>query len=91
MTMAQNSSGNTSNTADSGTVTITDNDNPEMIIGDVTIAEDGGSASVPVSIDNPSSVDTVVSITTVDKINNPPKKVFQVGISPKKKYAIIIP
>ncbi|WP_156169303.1 Calx-beta domain-containing protein, partial [Kordia jejudonensis] len=59
-------SGNTSNTTDSGTVTITDNDTPAMSVGDVTIAEDGGSASVPVSIDNPSSVDTVVSITTVD-------------------------
>ncbi|MBC8753667.1 hypothetical protein H2O64_03240, partial [Kordia sp. YSTF-M3] len=59
-------SGNTSNPTDSGTVTITDNDTPAMSVGDVTIAEDGGSASVPVSIDNPSSVDTVVSITTTD-------------------------
>ncbi|WP_034058823.1 beta strand repeat-containing protein, partial [Lacinutrix jangbogonensis] len=59
-------SGNTTNPSDSGTVTITDNDTPGMSVGDVTIAEDGGSASVPVSIDNPSSVDTVVSITTVD-------------------------
>ncbi|WP_052158227.1 Calx-beta domain-containing protein, partial [Lacinutrix jangbogonensis] len=59
-------SGNTTNPSDSGTVTITDNDTPGMSLGDVTIAEDGGSASVPVSIDNPSSVDTVVSITTVD-------------------------
>ncbi|WP_299881444.1 hypothetical protein, partial [uncultured Cocleimonas sp.] len=37
-----------------------------MTVGDVTIAEDGGSASVPVSIANASSVDTVVSITTTD-------------------------
>ncbi|KAG1694949.1 hypothetical protein GQR58_006876 [Nymphon striatum] len=59
-------SGNTSNASDTGTVTITDNDTPAMSVGDVTIAEDGGSASVPVSIDNPSSVDTVVTITTTD-------------------------
>ncbi|WP_298427977.1 Calx-beta domain-containing protein, partial [uncultured Kordia sp.] len=59
-------SGNTSNASDTGTVTITDNDTPAMSVGDVTIAEDGGSASVPVSIDNPSSVATVISITTVD-------------------------
>ncbi|EDP95696.1 probable aggregation factor core protein MAFp3, isoform C [Kordia algicida OT-1] len=59
-------SGNTSNASDSGTVTITDNDTPAFTVGDVTVAEDNGSASVPVSIDNPSSVDTVVSITTVD-------------------------
>ncbi|WP_430409683.1 Calx-beta domain-containing protein [Kordia sp.] len=59
-------SGNTSNTTDSGTVTITDNDTPAFTVGDVTVAEDNGSASVPVSIDNPSSVDTVVAITTVD-------------------------
>ncbi|WP_298521229.1 hypothetical protein, partial [uncultured Kordia sp.] len=56
-------SGNTSNTNDSGTVTITDNDTPAMSVGDVTVAEDAGTASVAVSIDNPSSVDTVVSIT----------------------------
>ncbi|MCH2195388.1 gliding motility-associated C-terminal domain-containing protein [Kordia sp.] len=37
-----------------------------MSVGDVTVAEDAGSASVAVNIDNPSSVDTVVSITTVD-------------------------
>ncbi|WP_298521203.1 Calx-beta domain-containing protein, partial [uncultured Kordia sp.] len=59
-------SGNTSNTNDSGTVTITDNDTPAMSVGDVTVAEDAGTASVAVSIDNPSSVDTVVSITTTD-------------------------
>ncbi|WP_319950298.1 Calx-beta domain-containing protein, partial [Klebsiella pneumoniae] len=59
-------SGNTSNATDSGTVTITDNDTPAFTVGDVTVAEDNGSASVPVSIDNPSSVDTVVSITTTD-------------------------
>uniref|UniRef100_UPI00190F62A0 Calx-beta domain-containing protein n=1 Tax=Klebsiella pneumoniae TaxID=573 RepID=UPI00190F62A0 len=39
---------------------------PAFTVGDVTVAEDNGSASVPVSIDNPSSVDTVVSITTTD-------------------------
>ncbi|WP_298521255.1 Calx-beta domain-containing protein, partial [uncultured Kordia sp.] len=55
-----------SNTTDSGTVTITDNDTPAMSVGDVTVAEDAGTASVAVSIDNPSSVDTVVSITTTD-------------------------
>ncbi|WP_298521239.1 hypothetical protein, partial [uncultured Kordia sp.] len=49
-------SGNTSNTNDSGTVTITDNDTPAMSVGDVTVAEDAGTASVAVSIDNPSSV-----------------------------------
>ncbi|WP_298521243.1 Calx-beta domain-containing protein, partial [uncultured Kordia sp.] len=48
------------------TVTITDNDTPAMSVGDVTVAEDAGTASVAVSIDNPSSVDTVVSITTTD-------------------------
>ncbi|WP_298521247.1 Calx-beta domain-containing protein, partial [uncultured Kordia sp.] len=46
--------------------TITDNDTPAMSVGDVTVAEDAGTASVAVSIDNPSSVDTVVSITTTD-------------------------
>jgi hypothetical protein len=39
---------------------------PAMSVGDVSVAEDAGTASVPVSIDNPSSVDTVVSITTTD-------------------------
>ncbi|WP_298521253.1 Calx-beta domain-containing protein, partial [uncultured Kordia sp.] len=43
-----------------------DNDTPAMSVGDVTVAEDAGTASVAVSIDNPSSVDTVVSITTTD-------------------------
>ncbi|WP_430409680.1 hypothetical protein [Kordia sp.] len=37
-------SGNTSNTTDSGIVTITDNDTPAFTVGDVTVAEDGGSA-----------------------------------------------
>ncbi|WP_298521235.1 Calx-beta domain-containing protein, partial [uncultured Kordia sp.] len=41
-------------------------DTPAMSVGDVTVAEDAGTASVAVSIDNPSSVDTVVSITTTD-------------------------
>ncbi|WP_211314519.1 beta strand repeat-containing protein, partial [Kordia periserrulae] len=66
-------SGNTSNASDSGIVTITDNDTPGFSIGDVTVAEDAGTASVPVSIDNPSSVDTVVSITTVDNSATDPK------------------
>ncbi|WP_157730143.1 Calx-beta domain-containing protein [Tenacibaculum jejuense] len=58
-------SGNTSNTDPSGTVTITDNDGtPVVTIGDVTVDEGAGTASVPVSIDVPSSVDTVVEITT---------------------------
>ncbi|WP_162288558.1 hypothetical protein [Tenacibaculum jejuense] len=35
-----------------------------ITIGDVTVDEGAGTASVPVSIDVPSSVDTVVEITT---------------------------
>nr|WP_262509594.1 hypothetical protein [Tenacibaculum jejuense] len=44
---------------------MTDNDGtPVITIGDVTVDEGAGTASVPVSIDVPSSVDTVVEITT---------------------------
>ncbi|OUS21604.1 hypothetical protein A9Q93_00500, partial [Nonlabens dokdonensis] len=45
---------------------------PSFEVGDVTVAEDAGTASVPVSIANPSSVDTVVSITTVDNTAEDP-------------------
>ncbi|MCD8409984.1 gliding motility-associated C-terminal domain-containing protein [Tenacibaculum finnmarkense] len=48
-----------------GTVTITDNDaTPQVTIGDVTVGEGDGNATVPVSIDVVSSVDTVVDIVT---------------------------
>ncbi|MFK7749555.1 MAG: Calx-beta domain-containing protein, partial [Kordia sp.] len=59
-------SGNTSNTDPSGTVTITDDDDSFVSIGDVNISESDGTASVPVSIAGPSAVDTVISITTTD-------------------------
>ncbi|WP_124981883.1 Calx-beta domain-containing protein, partial [Nonlabens xiamenensis] len=58
--------GVTSNNTDDGTVTITDNDAPTFNVGDVTVAEDAGTGSVTVSISNPSSVDTVIDITTAD-------------------------
>jgi hypothetical protein len=35
--------------------------------------------------------DRILSITTVARINKPPKNVFQVGISDRKKNAMIIP
>ena len=58
-------SGNTDNTDPSGTVTIIDNDGaPTVTIGDVTVDEDAGTASVPVSLSNPSTEDVVIEITT---------------------------
>ncbi|WP_299388346.1 Calx-beta domain-containing protein, partial [uncultured Lacinutrix sp.] len=40
-------SGNTTNTDPSGTVTITDNDSVTVTIGDVTVDEGAGTATVP--------------------------------------------
>ncbi len=60
-------SGTTSNTNASGTVTITDNDaTPTVTISDITVDEGVGNATVTVSIDVPSSVDTVIAISTAD-------------------------
>ncbi|WP_161805026.1 beta strand repeat-containing protein, partial [Lacinutrix mariniflava] len=56
-------SGNTTNTDPSGTVTIQDND-VTVTIADVTVDEGAGTATVPVTIDTPSSVDTVIDIVT---------------------------
>ncbi|WP_298556772.1 Calx-beta domain-containing protein, partial [uncultured Algibacter sp.] len=57
-------SGNTSNTDPSGTVTITDNDSVNVTIGDVTVGEGDGTATVPVTLSAPSAVDTVIDIVT---------------------------
>ncbi|PZX41166.1 Calx-beta domain-containing protein, partial [Nonlabens dokdonensis] len=66
-------SGNTSNTDPSGTVTVLDDDTPSVTIGNVSVTEGtDATATVPVSIDNPSSVDTVVNITTVDNTAEDP-------------------
>ena len=57
-------SGNTNNTTVSGTATITDNDGaPTVNIGDATIIE-GLDAVLIITLNNPSSVDTVIAITT---------------------------
>ncbi len=57
-------SNNTQNTDPSGTVIITDNDTAVFTIGSVSIIENGDTATVPVTISNPSSTDTVINITT---------------------------
>ncbi|AXG71161.1 calx-beta domain protein [Kordia sp. SMS9] len=59
-------SGNTSNNWDSGTVTIIDNDDSVMSVGDVTVSENAGTALVPVIISGPNPVETTVQITTTD-------------------------
>ena len=65
-------SGNANNATTSGTLTSTDVGTVRCVLETVTVAEDAGTASVPVSIANPSSVDTVVSITTVDNTAEDP-------------------
>ena len=58
-------SGNTDNTTDEGTVTITDNDGlPTVVIEDVVVDEAAGTVTVPVTLSNPSDVDTVIEIVT---------------------------
>ncbi|AUC80835.1 Calx-beta domain-containing protein [Lacinutrix sp. Bg11-31] len=59
-------SGNTTNTDPSGTVTITDNDSVNVTIGDVTVDEGDGTATVPVTLNTASSVDTIITIVTTD-------------------------
>lgn len=59
-------SGNTNNNSVSATITLVDQDDSSFSIGDVTVTEEDGSASVPISIDSPSSTDTIISITTTD-------------------------
>ena len=60
-------SGNTNNNTINATVTLIDQDDSSLSIGDVTVTEeDSGAAAVPVSIFGPSSVDTVIQITTID-------------------------
>ena len=50
---------------DSAIVTIVVEQAPTVSIGDVTVNEDEGNATVTVTISNPSVVDTVIDITTV--------------------------
>ncbi|WP_299388335.1 Calx-beta domain-containing protein, partial [uncultured Lacinutrix sp.] len=45
---------------------ITDNDSVTVTIGDVTVDEGAGTATVPVTLNIPSSEDTVVTIVTTD-------------------------
>ena len=59
-------SGNVSNTTDSGTITIVDDDPITVTINDVSVAEDAGSIIVPITIDNITIFDTTINITTVD-------------------------
>lgn len=66
-------SGNTNNTTVNATITLIDQDDSSFSIGDVTVTEeDFGSAAVPVSIFGPSSVDTVIQITTIDNTATSP-------------------
>ncbi|MFK7747377.1 MAG: Calx-beta domain-containing protein, partial [Kordia sp.] len=59
-------SGNTTNTNPSGTVTIGPSNTPTATVQDVTIGEGDGILPVVISLTNPSSVDTLIDITTVD-------------------------
>ncbi|QHI34943.1 hypothetical protein IMCC3317_02880 [Kordia antarctica] len=59
-------SGNTTNSSASGTISLIDQDDSSIDVGDVTVNEDAGTANVPVSIYGVSAFDTVISITTVD-------------------------
>uniref|UniRef100_UPI00260A679D Calx-beta domain-containing protein n=2 Tax=uncultured Dokdonia sp. TaxID=575653 RepID=UPI00260A679D len=58
-------SGNTDNDIAQGEITIVDNDDaPTVIIEDVIVNEDAGTATVSVILSNPSDEDTVVEIVT---------------------------
>jgi DNA repair protein RadC/predicted transport protein len=58
-------SGNTDNDTAQGEITITDNDGPPTVtIEDVIVDEDAGTATIPVTLSNPSDEDTVIEIVT---------------------------
>lgn len=57
----------------SGTVSILDNDMAiSFVLSNVTVSEDAGVASVPVTLNNPSTVDTVINISTSDQTASSP-------------------
>ncbi len=58
--------GTTSNSNDSGTVTITNDDQLPIFSISSPIVEEGNIATVTISLSNPSSVDTVINIVTVN-------------------------
>ncbi|WP_162200431.1 DUF7619 domain-containing protein [Kordia jejudonensis] len=59
-------SGNTSNSSDSATITIIDNDDVELIIDDITVLENDGTIMIPITISAQSVVDTTINITTTN-------------------------
>jgi hypothetical protein len=61
-------SGNTNNISIFGTVTIIDNDDSIVNMGDVTVSEDAGNINVPITIQGLSTIPTTLNITAVDNL-----------------------
>ena len=59
------STGTVGDTSDTGTGTITDDDTPDVAIGDATVTE-GTNLEFTVELTNASSVDTIVTLATTD-------------------------